>query len=309
MPNLRTPVNFQGAYDATSLITHIGKATTTLAACFIATSELDGTVVAMTSYSSDLTVVPGYPGVTFKRNTGVSSSQLQSESGNAFSQMEASLFLLTAGITEADVLAGKWAHALATLFVCNYEALDMGQLIMQSGYLAEFAQRSPIVTAEIKGLNNALTAQIGTVTRPECSHDFCDAGCGLAEADYTVTISLTAVTSQTVFRDSALDSTYPSNYFANGRLVFTSGNNSSYPLRIDSYDTNGTFTLRTPAPYLPVIGDDGDALAGCQKRLTDCQNRLQNDASTTENNVINRAAFDFMPTLESFTRLPAGAAV
>src|SRR6266542_670797 len=106
MPNLRTPINFTGGYTAADLITHIGKASTTLAACFIATSALDGTVVAMTSYSSDLTGVPGYPGVTFKRNTGVTASQLQAESGNAFSQMEASLFLLAAGITEADVLAG-----------------------------------------------------------------------------------------------------------------------------------------------------------------------------------------------------------
>src|SRR6266498_3753612 len=122
MPNLRVPQNFTGGYTAADLITHTGKTSTTLCACFIATSPLDGTVVAMTSYSSDLTGVPGYPGITFKRNSGVTSSQLQSDSGNAFSQMEASLFLLTAGITEADILAGKWQHAYAVLFVCNYEA-------------------------------------------------------------------------------------------------------------------------------------------------------------------------------------------
>lgn len=306
MPNLRVPVNFTGGYTAADLITHIRKASTTLAACFYAVSPIDASVVAMTSYSSNLTGVPGYVGVTFKRNTGVTASQLQSESGNAFSQMEASLFLLATGLTEADVLAGKWANAPATLFICNYEALDMGQLIIHSGYLAEFAQKSPIVTAEIKGLNNALTQQVGQVTRPECLHDFCDAGCSLLAADFTVTGTVTGVTSQTSFAASAL--TIPANWANNGKLTFTSGSNTGYPLRIDNNATATQIILRTPAPYLPVVGNTFSLLAGCQKRLTDCQNRVKAD-TTTVNNVLNRKAFDFMPTIESINRLPAGVGV
>lgn len=306
MGNLRIPVNYTGGYTAADLIAHIQLASTTLCACFYAVSPIDASVVAMTSFSSDLTGVPGYPGVTFKRNTGVTASQLQSDAGNAFSQMEASLFLLSAGISEADVLAGKWNHAIAILFVCNYEALNMGQLIMQYGYLAEFIQKSPLVTAEIKGLNNHLTAQLGNVTRPECSHDFCDAGCGLTESVYTVTGTLTGVTSQTIFTASGLSA--PAEWFNNGKIQFTGGSNSGYPLRVDSYNSiTKTFSLRTPAPYLPVIGDTFSAVAGCQKRLVDCQNRT--DGVSTVNNVLNRAAFDFCPTLESFTRLPAAVSV
>lgn len=307
MSNLRVPQNYTGGYSAADLITHIGQASTSLAACFVATSLIDGTVVAMTSYSSDITGVPGYVGVTFKKNTGVTSSQLEAAGGNAFSQMEASVFLLAAGIAEADILAGKWARATAVLFICNYEALNMGQLIMQSGSLAEFVQKSPIVTCEIKGLNNALTAQIGQVTRAECSHNFCDAGCGLDAADYTTTGTLTGVTSQTSFADSGI--ALPAGWMNNGLLTFTSGSNAGYPLRIDNNSTATQIMLRTPAPYLPVIGDTYSVLAGCQKRLTDCQNRLQADGVTTVNNVVNRAAFDFVPTLESFTRLPAGVGV
>jgi uncharacterized phage protein (TIGR02218 family) len=221
--------------------------------------------------------------------------------------MEASVFLLTAGITEADVLAGKWAQATAVLFVCNYEALNMGQLIMQSGKLSEFVQRSPIVTCEIKGINNALTAQVGNVTKAECSHDFCDAGCTLDAADYTITGTLTGVTSVTSFADSGI--ALPAGWLNNGKLVFTSGSNNGFPLRIDNNNTATQIVLRTPAPYLPVIGDTYSAIAGCAKRLTDCQNRLENDGVTTANNVLNRAAFDFVPTIESFSRLPAGLSV
>lgn len=310
MSNLRTPVNFTGGYTAADLIAHFQGVFVTPAACFYTVSPIDGTVVAMTSYSSNLTSVPGYPGVTFKRNTGVIASQLQSESGNAFSQMEATMFLLAAGISEADVTAGKWVHAPATLFICNYEALNMGQLIMQSGYLAEFRQQSPALVAEIKGLNNALTAQVGSVTKATCSHTFCDAGCGLTEADYTKLAFLSSVTSQTSFTASTLAG-FPADYFNNGKLTFTVGSNAGYILRIDTYNpSTGAFTIRTPAPYLPVAPTDRiRVVAGCEKRLVDCQNRLQSDGVTTANNVANRLACDFSPTIESYSRLPAGLAV
>lgn len=311
MSNLRLPQNFQSPYDVTSLITHNQGVTTTLAACFYALSAVDGTVVAMTSFSSDLTGVPGYPGVTFKRNTGVTASQLQSNAGNAFSQMEASVFLIAAGISEADILAGKWRKALGILFVCNYEALNMGQLIMQYGYLAEFVQRSPVVTCEIKGLNNALTAQMGTVTRAECSHDFLDAGCAgtlLDSADYQVGGTVTSATSSTVFSDSGQMA--PASWFNNGFVVFSSGNNTNYVLRVDSYDfATGTFHLRTPAPYLPVIGDNFNATAGCQKRQVDCQTRMENDFVTIQNNIANFSGFSFIPSIESMARLPGGLGV
>lgn len=305
MPNLRVPVNYTGGYTAADLITHIGKATTTLCACFYAVSELDGSVVAMTSYSSDLTSVPGYPGVTFKRNTGVTASQLQSDSGNAFSQMEATLFLVAAGITEADVNSGKWSHASAVLFICNYEALNMGQLVMQSGYLAEFVQKSPIVTSEIKGLNNALTAQIGKVTRPECWHNLGDSGCkiDLPGSGFIHTATLSAVTSQTVFRAASLAGTGDAEYYNNGIVRFTSGNNNNYFFRVDSWnDSTGEFTLRTPTPYLPTTSDTISATRGCQKRPgADCRDRFSN--------ITNFGGFSTIPTYESFSRLPAGASV
>lgn len=416
--NLRVPQNYQSPYTADSLIDHLQSAYATPAACFYAVSGIDGSVVAMTSYSSNITGVPGYPGVTFKRNTGVIASQLQSEGGNAFSQMEATMFLAAAGISEADVTAGKWTHASAVLFVCNYEALNMGQLIMQSGYLAEFSQKFPALVAEIKGLNNALTAQVGTVTWAECLHEFCDARCSLIEADYTVTGTITGVVSQTEFSDSGF--ALPARWLNNGKLIFTaapaaatgtlsftppaapldgdtltingavftfkdtpttvyhiqrdtnrvtqaantattlnasvdplvsvatydsggtitvtitydttgiagnaftlaksgvkpvlsgatltggvSGLNHNYILRVDNNNVATTFKLRTPAPYLPVVGDAYRVIAGCSKRLIDCQGRVENDGVTTVNNVVHRAALDFVPTLESFTRLPA----
>ena len=117
------PVNFTGAYDATSLITHMGQTTTTLCACFYTISPVDASVIAMTTLDQDLTGVPGYVGVTFKSTTGVSASKTEDYSGAQAGQMEVDVFLIAAGITEADMLAGKWSHASATLFVRSHRLI------------------------------------------------------------------------------------------------------------------------------------------------------------------------------------------
>ena len=298
MPNLRTPTNVTGIYDVTSLITHMGQSTTTLCACFYTVSPIDASVVAMTSYSSDLTGVPGYVGVTFKHTTGVSASKTEDYSGNQAGQMEVDVFLKAAGITEADFVAGKWHHAPATLFVCNYEALNMGQLIMKSGFLGELRQVGIYAQVEIKGLNNALTAQIGTVTRPECPYDVGDSDCGVDMTSFTHSDTLTDVTSTRVFEASGLIGT-GEDYFKNGKFTFDSGDNEGYSFQIEAWDdTTGEFTLRIPTPYLPAVSDDFTALAGCQKRY-------QEDCVVRFSNGVAFGGEPFMTTYEEFTKLPS----
>src|SRR5262245_17527239 len=125
MANLRIPVNFTGGFTAADLITHLSGSTITLCVCAHMTSELDCSVIGMTSWSQDLTGVPGYPGVTFKSTSGVTGSNIENPSGTSPTNLEAQLFLVAAGITEADALAGKWSHAAITIFLTNYEAVNM----------------------------------------------------------------------------------------------------------------------------------------------------------------------------------------
>lgn len=278
MPNLRVPANFTGGYTAADLIAHIAKSTTTLCACFIATSRIDGSVVAMTSHSSDLTGLPGYPSATFKHTTGVSASKTEDYSGAQAGQMEVDVFLVAAGITEADLTAGKWSQAEAVLFVCNYEDVNMGQLIMKFGDLAEIRQLGIYAQAEIKGPNNRLTAQLGYVTKFECPYDLGDSDCQKDITSFTHTGTLTGVTSQTVFIDTSLIGMGDSEYFKNGKVLFTSGDNEDYEFQVESWnDATGEFTLRTPAPFLPAIGNTITAKAGCQKRhQIDCVTKFAN---------------------------------
>lgn len=296
MPLLRTPQNVQAPYDATSLPTHLAGATLTPCVSAYLVSPIDASIVGVTSWSQNLTGVPGYDGVTFKSTSGMTGSNVESQPGKP-TNMEADLFLVAAGISEADALAGKWSRAPVTVLWMNYEALGMGQYILQAGNLGQFVQRGQLLTTEIMGFLQALEQQYGKVTRAECDYEFCDAGCTLDIEDFTVTGELTAVTSQTVFRDSSR--TEANDAFGNGKITFTSGNNDGYSFHIDAYD-NATkqFTLRTPTPYLPVIGDDYEAVIGCRKRhIEDCVTRFSN--------VLNFNGFPFVPTIEDLTRLPS----
>lgn len=295
MPNLRVPQNYAGAYTASSLITHLAGATLTVCACAHIVSEVTGAVVAITSWSQDLTGVPGYVGVTFKSTTGITASKMESSEGIRPANMEADLFLIAAGITEADILAGVWVHATGTVFITNYEAVDMGQLIIIKGPLGSIVQKLPMATTEIQSWSSALSRMIGTVTRPECANRFCDSNCGLTLATYTKTGTLTSVTSASVFTDTAR--TELDGEFNNGEFVFTSGSNAGLPFRTIDTWASDTFTLRQPFPYTPQVGDAYSAVIGCRKRF-------EADCITRFTNAENFKGFPHVPTPEQLLRMP-----
>lgn len=296
MTALRTPQNFQSPYDATSLPAHWAQSTLTPCACLYVVSIISGAVKAATSFSADISSVPGYPGVTFKSTAGASASNVEAQQGQAPTNMEIDLFLLTVSMSEADILAGLWTGAEATLFLMNYEAPKMGQYIMARGDLGQIVQRGQMFSAEIMGWNNRLARNYGKVTRPECSRTYGDSLCtlDLAARGEVKTGTLTSVTSQTVFVDSGRSEA--DDYFGNGEIRFDTGNNAGFTFHVDAYDgTLKKFTLRTPTPYLPITGDTYTATRGCRKRPADCKDR---------SNILNADFFEWIPTLEELQRLP-----
>jgi len=294
---LRVPVNHSAPYDATSLPAHFAGSSITPCVCVHVVSPIDSSVIGVTSWSQNLTSVPGYSGVTFKSTSGMSASNVEAQQGASPTNMEADLFLITAGITEADALAGKWSRAETTVLLLNYEALAMGQYIIQKGELGQFVQRGQMVSTEIMGWNQKLSQTYGMVTRTECMHTFGDARCtlNLSALGYIKTGAISAVTSQTVFRVSSLIGT-GADYFGNGVLQFTSGDNNNYYFHIDSWnDVTGEFALRTPTPYLPVNGNTISATRGCRKRASDC---------AAFSNILSFGGDPFVPTIEELSRMP-----
>jgi uncharacterized phage protein (TIGR02218 family) len=182
------------------------------------------------------------------------------------------------------------------VFQFNPEAVNMGQLILIYGNLAKFEQQGRMIRTEIRGLNDRLSQMIGRVTKFLCDADVYDARCKLdpVARGEVHTGTLTSVTSQSVFRDSAR--TEGVEYFHNARGAFTSGNNNGFEFHVNTWDSAiKEWVLHFPMPYLPVAGDAYTIKRGCQKRPGDC---------TTRGNIINYRGFKDIRTLELITKLP-----
>jgi len=296
MSNLRTPVNFQSPYTASSLLGYFASASFSIAIGAHTVASIGGAVSAVTSWSNNIVSVPGYPGVTFSSTGGVTPSRFEQPSGLDASNMEQDLFLMPLGLDEDDVLAGKWDAAECTVFQFNPDEPDMGQLILTAGNLAKFEQSGRMIRVEIRDWNDKLSQMIGRVVKYHCDADVYDARCKLdAVARGEVhTGTLTNVTSQTTFRDTAR--TEGADYFNNAKGAFTSGNNTGFEFHVNTWNpTIKEWALHFPMPYLPVIGDGYTIKRGCEKRPGDC---------TLRGNIINYRGFKDMRTLELVTKLP-----
>ena len=117
------------------------------------------------------------------------------------------------------------------------------------------------------------------------------AGCKVNLAPLTVTGTLTGVTSNSVFQDTAR--TEALDYFGEGSIAFTSGANAGLkPLEIKSYAADGTITTHEPFFYTVAVGDAYTMIPGCRKRLEDCRDKY--------NNVLNFGGFANMPTSSDY---------
>ena len=219
---MRTGVNYSGIYTSASIIDHLATVSPTVALCAYLLAA-DGTKRGVTSHTQDITGLTGYASVTFRTTGGILPSKASDSDQMKASDIEADMLLSAAGITAADVLAGRWTNAFVRLFLLNYETPTMGQAIIPpTGYVAEIQQMDQVLRLVVHGYNNALLVQIVNVTRPECKHKFGDSGCtlDLTALGYVKTGTLTSVTSQTVFIDTSR--TESADYFTNGLFQFTS---------------------------------------------------------------------------------------
>lgn len=297
MANLRIPQNWQAPFTASSLIDHLASSTLTVAVCAYLQSSIGNITVGVTSHSSDLSGLPGYPGVTFKFTTGPSPSRVEHPAQLNPTNMEQDLLMLTFGLAEADVLAGKWDHAACSVFVVNFEALNMGQVVIARGHLSRFEQQGPMLRTEVRGLNDALSQMIGRVTEPNCQADVYDSQCKLdpVARGEVHTSTITHVTDQDTFRDTAR--TQGAEYFDNSKGSFNTGPNAGFPFHVKTWDAvTKTYELYQPLPFLPTVGDSYTIFRGCKKRKSDCIARA---------NIINIRSFPDMPTLEQIQKLPA----
>lgn len=187
-------------------------------------------------------------------------------------------------ITREEIDSGKWDGARVYSFFTDWAAPvedEEPDHVFQIGKVREEDER---YTVELSSLLDLLNQSIGRLITPGCLNVFADSHidgqivpsdksrCKKAGASFDVVGVITSVTDNMQFTASALNALHPNDWFGNGELIFTLGNNAGlgYSL-VKAYNTNGTITLSAPVYFTPQVGDQFKIRAGCRKRFAeDC---------------------------------------
>lgn len=268
-----------------NLLTHLGSEVTTLATLFRIT-RADGTIKRFTTHDEDIS----YGGFSYESSASYSASAVQTTAGLEVDNLDVDVLIDSAGITEAEILAGLYDYAVVEIFQVNYKGLADGQINLRKGRLGEVSLRRGVFTGELRGLTQHLQQTIGRVYQRRCDADLGDARCTVALGPHTVTGTVSVATSRQVFTASAVPA------LAGGKLTWTGGANSGFAMEVKSI-AGSVITLNLAMPYDLQVGDAYSVHSGCDKKLSTCRD--------TFNNVINfRGHAHYLPGADAVIRYP-----
>ena len=253
-----------------ALAAHVATLGTTMAVA-IKITRTDGEVFGFTSHDIDDTV----SSVVYSASPGLDASAIVIAASAAVGNMELTTLHDGTLFTTADILGGVWRNAAFTIFRYNWASIGDGIDTLLVGTLGEFTVNRNSVTVELRDLRQYLQQSVGDASSKTCRARLGDDRCTKSLTAFTHTGTLTGVTSNQVFRDSARAEGLA--YFDEGEITFTSGPNAGIQAKVKSFAANGTFTLALPLYGTVAIGHTYTAIAGCRKRLEeDCRDKFDN---------------------------------
>lgn len=191
-------------------------------------------------------------------------------------------------VTRDEIQSGKWDDGLIFEFATDWANPVEDEEEINCYTMGKVSEEDDRFKLELMGLKDRLNQTIVRTITPTCIWTFADthingqiiatdkSRCKLLASTYTVTGTITSVTSASVFQDSSRAESL--DYFGNGEIIFTSGDNAGLSHKIiKSYLADGTITVSSPFYYLPKVGDGYTMIAGCRKRPNeDCRDKFFN---------------------------------
>lgn len=257
-----------------------------------------GFTEAIGDFSFDLG--DGDGSVTYKAETGLTRSALETEASMRVDSMEAqgaagSGILSSSEITVEDLKAGRYDNAEVKAFYVRPDVLSDGPLRLNVFYIGSVERRGEFFAAQLSSFTAPYNQAVGKVVQPTCRADLYDpADCKVAPAGFTSSVTITSVTSR---REFVTDYGGSDTWFEFGTAVFTSGDNNGLTEQIKTW-TLGTKTVKLylPMPFDLANGVTLDLRAGCDKLKSTCITRF--------NNVLNFRGEAEVPGNDLLFRIP-----
>jgi uncharacterized phage protein (TIGR02218 family) len=252
------------------LAAHLGGGVTTLARCWALTRG-DGLVQGFTDHDRDLT----FDGITFSANTGLEAAEVTSELGFATGGGDVSGALVSAGLSEDDLNAGRYDGAQVSSWLVNWADVSQ-RVVLDAGTLGEVRRSDGRFVAEMRGLAHAFDQERGRVYTTRCTADLGDARCGVVA---TPGLAVATASDGRLGLSAPTLAPYPDGWFTGGKLTFTSGANTGFSTEVKLHRKVGAavdFSLWQAAPKLIVAGDGFQVTPGCDKRFATCKGKFGN---------------------------------
>lgn len=253
-----------------ALADHLRGGVTTLARCWVLT-RADGLVQGFTDHDRDL----AFDGITFAANTGLEAAEVTSELGFATGGGDVSGALVSAGLGEDDLNAGRYDGAQISSWLVNWADVSQRHLL-DSGTLGEVRRSDGRFVAEMRGLGHAFDQERGRIYTARCTADLGDARCGVVLGTLNAVVG--ASDGRLGITAPALAG-FPDGWFTGGRLTFTSGVNGGYSSELKQHRNVGgavDLALWQPAPKPIGVGDGFQIWPGCDKRYATCRAKFFN---------------------------------
>jgi uncharacterized phage protein (TIGR02218 family) len=253
----------------------------------------DTTVYGFTSHDVDATI----DSVLYKARPGLAVMSLRLSSGLSVDSMDLSTLDDGTTFTKLDVLGGRWRNARFLLFKYNWASPADGIDPMTAGTFGEVTLQRNTVRAELRGLQQFLQHAVGAATSKTCRYRLgvnngFDSRCPVVLASFTVTGTVTGVTNNQVFTDSAL--AQATGWFDEGLLTWDDGPNVGFTSRVKLFAAGGLITLGLPMLATVANGHNFTLSAGCRKRLIE-------DCKTKFNALLDFGGEPHAPTVDDLT--------
>jgi uncharacterized phage protein (TIGR02218 family) len=272
-----------------ALAAHLAGEATTLARCWVL-SRVDGVVMGFTDHDRDLTV----EGVPCRASTGLDAAEATATLGLAVGGGDVSGALASAGITEADVSAGRYDGASVASWLVNWrepaQALCTGR-----ASIGEIRRSDAGFIAELRGEAHRLDEERGRLFTAQCDADVGDARCGVAIGPYGGSVN---ATDGRFMLTSADLTAVPDGWLTGGRLTMLGGGNDGFSTEVKLHrrgSGGAELSLWQAAPMPIAPGNSFTVTLGCDKRFTTCRDRF--------GNALNFRGFPQMPGNDALIRI------
>lgn len=225
----------------------------------------NGKTHAFTTHSQNII----YEETEYKANSAFKPSAIIYKDGLAIDNVEVSSLLNFSG---DEIEAGILDGIIIEIFILNYESIDYGKMDLFKGNVGEVRCEDNKFIAQVRGLTQKYSTNIGLTYSPNCRATFCDSLCKLNIKDYSYKASVMGVIDERMILTSVVKD---SGYFNSGRIEFLTGKNKGKKFVIRNY-FEGTIELLMK-PLLPITrGDKFILVAGCDKSVDTCSRKFNN---------------------------------